>query len=227
MTGRIRQFLNRRKLKKQYAGRGIQISHDVDFNNVKIGDYVNIAHHAQISDAEIGCRTSVGRYTKIQHAKIGSYCSISWDITIGALGHPAHAVSSHAFSYRKQFGICKEDRQLAHQDVVIGNDVWIGCAVVIMPGIHIGNGAVIGAGSIVTHDVAPYEIVAGNPARHLSWRFSEATRNRLADCDWWNLPDQVLKENLDLFDFSADLDRNPEILERLISLTKKAKGRNT
>ena len=66
------------------------------------------------------------------------------------MGHPLNSVSTHAFSYRKQFGLCKKDEYLNHKKVVIGNDVWIGCNVVIMPGIKIGDGAVLGAGAIVT-----------------------------------------------------------------------------
>ena len=159
----------------QYAeiGEHCSISWDVTLQDVDLDKYVNLAYRCQVSHAHVGLRTSIGRYSKIQYAEIGKYCSISWDVTIGAISHPLHALSTHAFTYRKQFGMCSEDKQLEHANVVIGNDVWIGCGVIIMPGVRIGDGAVIGAGAIVTHDVAPYEIVAGCPAKHLGQRFPE------------------------------------------------------
>lgn len=185
------------------------------------GDFVNLAHHAQVSNSKIGCRTSVGRYSKIQLADIGKYCSISWDVTIGALEHPLHAISVHAFPYRKQFGLCEKDIQIPHKRVSIGNDVWVGCGSIIMPGITIGDGAVIGAGSVVTHDVEPYEIVAGCPARHLSWRFSAETIKKLEELRWWDFDDDVIKNCIDVFSPQVDLEKDDSALDRLIELHKR------
>ena len=77
----------------------MRIAHGVSLSNTKLNDFANIAHHAELSDAVIGKRTSVGRYTKVRNADIGSYCSISWNVTIGAVGHPMDHPSTHAFSY--------------------------------------------------------------------------------------------------------------------------------
>jgi serine acetyltransferase len=90
-------------------------------------------------------------------------------------------------------------REQAYQTVVIGNDVWIGAQAIIMPGVKIGDGAVIGAGSIVTKDVEPYEIVCGNPARHLRWRLGEREREFMKMLRWWDWSDEKIKENIDLF----------------------------
>ncbi|WP_318011557.1 CatB-related O-acetyltransferase [Mesorhizobium sp. CO1-1-9] len=75
----------------------------------------------------------------------------------------------------------------------IGNDVWIGLRAVIMPGITIGDGAIIGAGSIVTKDVAPYAIVAGNPARLLRYRFTDDQIASLLAIRWWDWNDDRLE----------------------------------
>ncbi len=213
----FRHIQNRRVSK---GLRGVMISYEVDINAVKLSNYVNLAHHVQISNCTIGERTSVGRYSKITYAKIGKFCSISWDVTIGAIHHPLHSVSSHAFPYRKAFGLCKNDGVLKHEYVEIENDVWIGCGVIIMPGVKIGTGAVIGAGSVVTHSVSPYEIVAGCPARHIDWRFDEESRNLLLQTKWWELSDEEIINNIDLFSPSNDITKDKNIINQLNSLQK-------
>jgi hypothetical protein len=77
--------------------------------------------------------------------------------------------------------------------VVIGNDVWIGYEALILSGVTIGDGAVVGARAVVTRDVAPYEIVGGNPARHVRWRFDEATRAALLRIRWWDWPEEKIR----------------------------------
>ena len=71
-------------------------------------------------------------------------------------------------------------------DTVIGNDVWIGQNATILPGVHIGDGAIIRLGSIVGHDVAPYTIVAGNPARPIRKRFDAEMIDLLLKLQWWD-----------------------------------------
>lgn len=161
--------------------------------------YVNIAHHAQIAQTRIGTRSSVGRYAKIRNSEIGKYCSISWDVTIGAVSHPMERASSHAFTYRKQFGIVSEDGTIEQKRTVIGNDVWIGCNSVIISGVKIGDGAVIGAGAVVTKDVEPYSIVGGVPAKLIRYRFSNEICKQLLELKWWDKSDEWLNKNLSFF----------------------------
>ena len=212
------RYRNNRKMSKGLTC--VRIAYDVDLVNVKLSNYVNFAHHAQASNSSIGERTSVGRYFKIAYAIIGKFCSISWDVTIGAISHPMHAISTHAFSFQKRFGLCKTDQKLEHQYVEIGNDVWIGTGVIVMPGIHIGNGAVVGGGSIVTHPVADYEIVAGCPARHIGWRFEEDIREQLRQIEWWNFTDEVIRKNIELFSPFNDITKDKEIINKLKSIKK-------
>ncbi len=95
-------------------------------------------------------------------------------------------------------------------DMVIGNDVWIGLDATIMPGVTIGDGAIIGAKSVVTHDVEPYTIVAGNPARMVKKRFDGETIKRLLKIQWWNWPIQTIEDYRDVIT-GNDID----VLERL------------
>ena len=119
---------------------GVRIAHGVTLNAVKLADYVNIAHDAEISHSSIGKRTSIGRYAKVRDAEVGPYCSISWNVTLGAVSHPIERLSTHAFTYRKQFGIVDKDVPQTAKTIRIGHDVWIGCDCVVMPGISIGGG---------------------------------------------------------------------------------------
>ncbi len=79
-------------------------------------------------------------------------------------------------------------------DTVVGHDVWFGCESMVMPGIRVGTGAVIAARAVVTRDVPPYVVVAGNPARVVRRRFDEATVARLLDLAWWDWPVERVTE---------------------------------
>jgi virginiamycin A acetyltransferase len=81
-------------------------------------------------------------------------------------------------------------------DTVVGNDVWIGYQALVMPGVTIGDGAVIASGSVVTKDVAPYAVVAGNPARQVRERYGTDDVARLLRAAWWNWPVSVITENV-------------------------------
>ena len=80
-------------------------------------------------------------------------------------------------------------------DIVIENDVWIGATSTIMSGVKISNGAVVGGGAVVTKDVPPYAIVAGNPAKVVKYRFSEEQISGLLKIAWWDWEEEQIKEN--------------------------------
>jgi virginiamycin A acetyltransferase len=81
-------------------------------------------------------------------------------------------------------------------DTIVGNDVWIGYGATIMPGVNIGDGAIIASNSTVTKDVAPYTIVGGNPAREISKRFSDEKIQRLLNIQWWDWPIEKITRNV-------------------------------
>jgi len=90
----------------------------------------------------------------------------------------------------------------AKGDITIGNDVWIGHNAIVLSGVNIGDGAVIGAGSVVTKDVSDYEIVVGNPARHLKYRFSKEDIWELKKIKWWDWPIEKIIKNQKLIESS-------------------------
>lgn len=164
----------------------------------------------------------VGRYSYLSRmrvfgdVRIGRYCSIADDVNIVLGNHPMHYLSTHPFSYNNElFGEDAEYRDIEFKlqqqqatpqpapQLTIGNDVWIGTKAIILGGVtSIGNGAVIGAGAIVTRDVPPYAIVAGNPARLIRYRFSETIIEQLEQLFWWDLPLREIR-HLDFADIES------------------------
>jgi serine acetyltransferase len=93
--------------------------------------------------------------------------------------------------------------------------VWIGCNAVIMEGVKVGNGAVVGAGAIVTKDVKPYEIVVGIPAKHLRYRFDKEIIDNIEKSKWWEKEDMFYRNNDKLFKSKITLDMSEKL--RIIS----------
>jgi virginiamycin A acetyltransferase len=88
--------------------------------------------------------------------------------------------------------------------ITVSNDVWIGANALILSGVDIGDGAVIAGKSVVTDDVEPYSVVAGVPAEHKHYRFSEAIRERLLEIEWWNWNESKIKDNASMFQSSIE-----------------------
>lgn len=122
--------------------------------------------------------------------KIGKFCSIAGDVTIFLGGnHRTDWISTYPFNVLNE--LFPNARKITGHpstkgDVVIGNDVWIGWSATILSGVAIGDGAVIAAKSVVTKNVPPYAIVAGNPARVVKYRFSQEIIDALEKIQWWN-----------------------------------------
>lgn len=100
-------------------------------------------------------------------------------------------------------------------DIVIGNDVWIGRESIIMPGVKIGDGAIIAAYSVVTKDVEPYSVVGGNPARFIKKRFNDELIELLLEFKWWDLPPEKLVAVLPLL-YDFDLEKVTKKIKEMI-----------
>lgn len=185
-------------------------------------DYVNIQRNNLIYSTQIGRYTYTGKNLTCWNSKIGSFCSISWNVSIGGANHDYERVTTSAFLYSDIFDIKGGNKgyDRFYNDCEIGNDVWIGCGAIVCRGVKIGHGAVIGANAVVTKDVEPYSIVAGVPAKHIKYRFTPDIIHRLLEIKWWNFPKDVIRENYLLFNTHPR-----ESLERLIEIRKELDGR--
>jgi acetyltransferase-like isoleucine patch superfamily enzyme len=138
-----------------------------------------------------------GYHCEIVNCEIGAFCSIANHVIIGGGQHPIDWVSMSPVFYEGRDSVkakFAEHERDAHRRTIIGNDVWIGSRAIIKQGVKIGNGAVIGMGSIVTKDVPPYCVVGGNPARLIKKRFQDSLIEKLLESKWWELSDERLME---------------------------------
>jgi len=151
----------------------------VRFYRGKIGKYSYIGNNSFVSDTDIG-----------------SFTSISTDCYIGGTSHPTDWVSTSPV-FHKWENIMKKNFARHEFEIFkrtsIGNDVWIGNRVMIKAGVKIADGAVVGMGSIVTKDIGPYEIWAGNPAKLIRKRFDDGTITILEDMKWWEWNDEKIE----------------------------------
>ena len=154
-----------------------------------VGEYTYGAQHLHVHSFDHLNRITVGKFCSIAdgvHVFLGGNHRLDWVTTYPIAQQP----DVEAFK-GKRLG----ESPRSNGDVTIGNDVWIGSHASIMSGITIGHGAVVAAFAHVVKDVAPYEVVGGNPARHLKFRFDDAVVESLTDIAWWNWPIEVLVAN--------------------------------
>ena len=135
--------------------------------------------------------------------RVGKYCSIS---DTAAFDGGMHHNTRFATTYPLWKLGCPENRKGSCKgDITVGHDVWIGDGALIMSGVTIGHGAVVGARTVVTHDVSPYAIVAGNPMRFIRWRFPEPIIQRFLSLKWWDWPKEKVMKFSDLM-LSEDIE---------------------
>ncbi len=133
---------------------------------------------------------------EIINTEIGSFCSIANDVKIGGGEHPSNWVSTSPVFYSGRDSVKKKfskfDR-LDHKKTIIENDVWIGANVLVKQGVTIGNGAIVGMGSVVTHDIPPYAIAVGVPAKVIKYRFEPKVIGQLLKSNWWEVDEKILE----------------------------------
>lgn len=149
--------------------------------NIIVGDFTYIA------DSEFESHVTHHYEWNSDKLVIGKFCQIAVGVefVMNGANHQMDAVSTFPF-YTLEGWNMEPPALSSRGDTVIGNDVWIGQNAVILPGIHIGDGAIIGANSIVGSDVVPYTIVVGNPAKELRKRFDDELIDLMLKFKWWD-----------------------------------------
>lgn len=162
-------------------------------------EVLQLYHGVEVGAFSYGSLLELGmadRYTRI-----GRYVSIGPNVRRFGAAHPVNALSMHPFWYNPALGFASQDDDVTRTSIEIGHDVWVGANVTILPGCRrIGVGAVIGAGSVVTRDIADFTIVAGNPASIIATRLSPSLREQLLDDRIWSLPPHRLSSMLSSLD---------------------------
>lgn len=194
----------------------------------RVNGPVYMNRHSQVGpDARIGKYFGMNEHCFVARATVGAYVAIGARSSINPFNHPIDWLSTNEFQYHpRSFDWVPEYvdfRRLERtpdmfEHVTIGNDVWTGHHVNVMPGVNVGDGAVIGAGSVVTGDVPPYAVVAGAPATVKRMRFSEKIVERMLRVKWWDL---------DLSDLSGlpfrDVERCLDLIEEIRARKAAAK----
>lgn len=201
---------------KNIYGESVIINKGCSISNSSFEGYNTVNCGSCIIKSKFGFGTYIGDDSHISNARVGKFCSIAENVRIVIGNHPTSVFvttfpsfyydteSQLGFTYHKgkpiYQGLRKFPQGEKEYQVVIGNDVWIGCNSLILGGVKIGNGAIIGAGAVVTKDVPPYSVVVGVPAKVIKYRFSEEQIEQLEMIKWWNWPIEYIERHY--LDFS-------------------------
>ena len=169
--------------------------------NIIVGDY---SYYEDMNEGPESFEKHVTHHYDFMGDKliIGKFCSIARGVefVMNGANHMLDCYTAYPFEIIDEFkGLSRPFGSRGFRgDTVIGNDVWIGQNATILPGVHIGDGAIIGANAVVAKDVPPYSIVVGNPAQVKKFRFDEETREFLLKLQWWNKDIETIKKLIPL-----------------------------
>ena len=184
----IQAYISKLYFKPQF-GKNVTISRGRKwyYGKVKFGNGVRIAANSIFSNLEVGNYTVFAEHFRM-YVSNHDYTAFSInDIMSGRIKNKYLQGANYKYFH--------EPNESSGEMTYIGSDVWIGEYVTVKPGVHIGDGAVIAGGSLVTKDVEPFSIVGGVPAKHIKWRFDEDTRDYLSKLKWWEWPEEKIAMN--------------------------------
>ncbi len=186
----------------------IFLKHFVTAPNLHIGDYTYFADRRYPPEDFEKNNILYNYFVEKVKLVIGKFCAIASETRFIMTGdHKLDGFSTYPFPIfgRGWEGAFTMDDFPMKGDIIVGNDVWFGYNTLIMPGVTIGDGAIIGAGALVKKDVPPYSIVAGNPGKVVKKRFDDATIERLLNLAWWDWDIEKITRNVALI-CHADID---------------------
>lgn len=179
----------------------IYLKNAVQGPNVEVGDFT--IYHDFVHDPRDFQKNNVLYHYPVNGDRltIGKFCSIACGakFLMTSANHAMGSLSTYVFPIfpgEWDHGMAVTEAWDNRGDITVGNDVWIGYEAVILSGVTIGDGAIVGARSVVTKDVPPYTIVGGVPARPIRRRFGQETADALLALKWWDWPLEKLSENL-------------------------------
>ena len=185
--------------------------------NIIVGDY---SYYENIDEGPESFEKHVTHHYDFMGDKliIGKFCSIARGVefVMNGANHMLDCLTAYPFEIIDEFkGLSRSFGERGNRgDTVIGNDVWIGQNATILPGVHIGDGAIIGANAVVAKDIPPYAIAVGNPAVIKKYRFEEETIKLLLELKWCDKDIEEIKKLIPLL--TSDLSESKEKLKELV-----------
>lgn len=148
--------------------------------SASLGGMVRIGKQTELDGkCSVGAYSYIGKNCTVTNSTIGAYCSIANNVSIGQGEHSLDKISTNSIFYESSYD------ELTKEPCNIGNDVWIGVDTIILRGVYVGDGAVVGANSVVTRDVPDFAVVVGSPARVIKYRFTKEKSKRIKNSKWW------------------------------------------
>lgn len=199
-------WLRQRLDRVNYLEPGAKIHTDSWISGSSLSSETVVGKGCNLYKATLVGKVDISRYTSLwgpdvyigsgdYGVSIGSFCSVAHHVSIQEDFHNPQRTTTYFFE--KNF--LKEpplpNSKISKGAIKIGNDVWIGAGAQILSGVYIGDGAIIAAGAVVTRDVPPYAIVAGNPATLIRYRFTPEIIEHLTELQWWSWSEEKLKNN--------------------------------
>lgn len=206
---------------------GCSVGDDSTVERCDFSNNVIINRRSYINDSYIGSFSYAGINTTMNFVKMGNFCSLARNVDIGGFDHDYKKFTTMPEFRLKQLlnGGGKIPKVDKHEDYCkIGNDVWIAAGAIVLHKVKIGDGAVVGAGAVVTKDVPPYAIVAGVPAKIIGYRFEKPIIEELLKICWWNWPLEVIRKNQDLL---LNGDVNGESIEKMKAINSSVIEENS
>ncbi len=183
-------------------GEGPAIHPQAEVVDSTLGAWTAVYERASVAESTLGDYTYVMNDSSVIYAEIGKFCSIASHTRLNPGNHPLDRAALHHFSYRSvSYALGDDDDddffewRRSHR-VILDNDVWIGHGATVLPGVHIGTGAAVGAGAVVTRDVPPFAVVAGVPAKVIRFRFGKNVQDGLLRLAWWDWSHEKLQHAL-------------------------------
>lgn len=183
-----------------YFAKAIKFLHLPAIKNSTIHPASKVSSSTHLVNVKMNKYSFIGSNCTVINTEIGAFCSIADNVIIGGSTHPIKWVSTSPVFHSGKNIMGKNFSDHLFQTTkktIIESDVWIGNNCLIKSGITINTGAIVGMGAIVTKDIGPYEIWAGNPARMIRKRFDDNTIEGLLDIKWWEWNDDKLDNNAD------------------------------
>lgn len=165
--------------------------------NSRLAKKARVCSGSQINDSDIDNYSYIGHDCFFVNVQVGRFSSVADNCRLGGATHPIERVSTSPVFHSGK-NILKKNfanhPDISTAKIIVGHDVWIGANAIVLSGVSIGTGAVVGAGSVVTKSIPPYEIWAGNPAKKIRDRFSEETKEALLRSCWWTWDDEKIEK---------------------------------